>query len=451
MSRAESDQSDTEPLLTRLDLRSVQDPVSGLPRPDTTTQRPTEAVRDIIADVRARGDEALAELTERFDGVRPASLRVPAREIEDALAATPAEVRSALELATRRIRAHHDAQLTDEVTHRSDGVTVTSTSRAVGAAGCYVPGGRAAYPSTLLMTAIPARVAGVERVVVCVPPDTATGSVAPVTLAAAGIAGVDEVFAVGGAQAIAALAFGTETIEAVDVVCGPGNLYVAVAKQEVASHVGVAAAFAGPSEVVVVADGSVDPDLVAIDLMLQAEHGPDGLAWMVTWDEEVARAVDGSLSRLVSVARRRGDIAATLSRSGYSVLVDSPEAALRVVDEVAPEHLELLCEDAEALAARVRNAGAVFCGMWSPASIGDYIAGPSHVLPTHRSARFASALGVDDFRKHIHVITASPEGVAMVGPATVALADAEGLGSHAESVRMRLARISGDATPGDPR
>jgi histidinol dehydrogenase len=441
--------STAEPLLTRVDLRGTEDPASGLPRSDVITERPTETVRRIIDDVRARGDEALLELTERFDGVRPRNLRVPAHEIETALAEVPAEVRSALELSARRVRAHHEAQLSEDVTHDSDGIRVTSTTRAVGSAGCYVPGGRASYPSTLLMTAIPARVAGVERVAVCVPPDSATGSVAAVTLAAAGVAGIDEVYAVGGAQAIAALAHGTESIEAVDVVCGPGNLYVAVAKQQVAPHVGIAAAFAGPSEVVVVADGSVDPDLVAIDLMLQAEHGPDGLGWLVTWNDAVADAVDRSLTRLVSIADRRVDIEATLTRSGYSVLVDSPQSALRVIDEVAPEHLELLCEDAEQMAARVNNAGAVFCGMWSPASIGDYVAGPSHVLPTHRSARFASALGIDDFRKHIHIVTATPEGVSAVGPATVTLAEAEGLASHAESVRMRLERIAADGTRGD--
>lgn len=449
VSRVDPNTPTAESLLTRLDLRGTEDPVSGLPRSDVMVERPTAVVRSIIDDVRTRGDEALLELTERFDGVRPGNLRVPTQEIETALAEIPAEVRSALELAARRIRAHHEAQLTEDVTHDSDGIRVTSTTRAVRAAGCYVPGGRASYPSTLLMTAIPACVAGVERVAVCVPPDSVTGSVAAVTLAAAAVVGIDEVYAVGGAQAIAALAHGTESIEPVDVVCGPGNLYVAVAKQEVASHVGIAAAFAGPSEVVVVADGSADPDLVAIDLMLQAEHGPDGLGWLVTWDEAVADAVDRSLTRLVSLADRRVDIEASLTRSGYSVLVDSPQSALRAIDEVAPEHLELLCEDAEAMATRVNNAGAVFCGVWSPAALGDYLAGPSHVLPTHRSARFSSALGIDDFRKHIHIITATSEGVTTVGPATVTLAEAEGLSAHAESVRMRLERIADDGTPGD--
>lgn len=438
-------------LLTRIDARGLAEPSEILPRPDVDAERPVEVVRAIIERVRSGGDAALQELTRELDGVEPARITVPAEDIARALHDVPAEVRSALELAAARIRDHHEAQLTDDVTHDDGGIRVTSTTRAVQAAGCYVPGGRASYPSTLLMTAIPARVAGVERVVVCVPPDTRTGSVATVTLAAAAIAEVDEVHAVGGAQAIAALAYGTESIDPVEVVCGPGNMYVAVAKQEVASQVGVAAAFAGPSEVVVVADASVDPDLVAIDLMLQAEHGPDGLAWLVTWDDAVAEAVEESLRRLVAVARRRSDIEATLTRSGYCVLVDSPLGALRVTDLVAPEHLELLCEGAEELAPEVRNAGAVFCGAWSPASIGDYVAGPSHVLPTHRSARFASALGVHDFVKHIHVVSATPQGLASVGPATVALAEAEGLESHADSVRMRLEGLSGSGDTGSGR
>src|SRR5690606_18573718 len=228
-------------------------------------------------------------------------------------------------------------------------------------AGCYVPGGRAAYPSTLLMTAVPARVAGVEEVVVCVPPDRATGSVAPVTLAAAAIAGVDEVYAVGGAQAVAALAHGTESIRPVDVICGPGNKYVAIAKQEVAGTVGVAAAFAGPSEVVVVADRTVPPELAAVDVILQAEHGPDGLAWLITWDGAGAGAVPEQVARLVASAPRREDIEATLAEGGYAVVVDSPEAAIRIADLVAPEHLELLCADPERLVPLVRNAGAIFC------------------------------------------------------------------------------------------
>ena len=399
-------------------------------------------MRSTIAAVRAGGDEALIELTHRFDGVRLESVRVDADEISAALSTVPSEVRHALELARDRIEVHHRTQLRGEVSHDDAGVRVRSFTRAVGAAGCYVPGGRAAYPSTLLMTAVPARVAGVERIVVCVPPDRDSGRVATVTLAAAAVAGVDELYAVGGAQAIAAMAYGTESIAPVDVVCGPGNMYVAVAKQEVAGTVGVAAAFAGPSEVVVIADGTVEPDLVAIDILLQAEHGPDGLAWLITWDEAVADAVTEAVARLVSQAGRREEISATLERSGHCVLVDSPSQALAVSDLVAPEHLELLCADAEALAANVRNAGAIFCGPWSPASIGDYVAGPSHVLPTHGSARFASALTVDDFTKQLHVVTVTESGFGNVGPAAAVLADAEGLEAHAESIRMRE-RLSG--------
>ncbi len=450
-SEAEPNSRDrTTDLLSLIDLRGVTDVASSLPAPDISGEQPVAAVREIIEAVREGGDASLIELTERFDGVSLEKIRVPDSELASALEDVPDEVREALELAAERIRVHHLAQLRADVTHESDGVRVTSTTRPVQSAGCYVPGGRASYPSTLLMTVIPAKVAGVHRVVVCVPPDARTGRVARVTLAAAAIAGVDELYQVGGAQAIAALAYGTGTIPPVDVVCGPGNLYVAVAKREVASRVGVAAAFAGPSEVVVVADGTVDPDLVAIDLMLQAEHGPDGLAWLVTWEASVIDSVQASIARLVAVADRRNDIESTLVRSGYAVLVDSPAMALKVTDEVAPEHLELLCNGAEEMATEVRNAGAVFCGPWSPASIGDYIAGPSHVLPTHRSARFSSALSVDDFTKHIHIVSATQQGLAAVGPATVALAEAEGLNAHADSVRMRLEHPD-SATAGDQR
>lgn len=427
-------------VLNRLDLRGVADPSGRLPRPKVDADEPVAAVRSIIAEVRERGDRALFELTARFDGVELSSLAVPREDLDAAVEALDPEVRGALELARDRIAAHHRAQLQEPVEHSSDGVRIRSYRRPVDRAGCYVPGGRAAYPSTLLMTSVPARVAGVEEVVVCVPPDRATGSVAPVTLAAAAIAGVDEVYAVGGAQAVAALAHGTESIRPVDVICGPGNKYVAIAKQEVAGTVGVAAAFAGPSEVVVVADGTVPPELAAVDVILQAEHGPDGLAWLITWDEAVADAVTEQVARLVASAPRREDIEATLAEGGYAVVVDSPEAAIRVADLVAPEHLELLCADPERLVPLVRNAGAIFCGPWSPASIGDYVAGPSHVLPTHGTARFASALTVDDFTKHHHVVTvdeaAYDDGVA---DAVEVLARAEGLDEHARSIELRRA------------
>jgi histidinol dehydrogenase len=299
------------------------------------------------------------------------------------------------------------------------------------------------------MTAVPALVAGVREVVVCVPPDRATGGVNPVTLAAAAVAGVYEVHAVGGAQAVGALAYGTATVRPVDVICGPGNRYVALAKREVAGRVGVAAAFAGPSEVVVVADGSVPSDFAAVDVILQAEHGPDGLAWFVCWDPDVLESVAAAVERLTAAAPRRSEITATLARSGHAVLVDSPEAAIEVANAVAPEHLELLCEGAADLVPLVRNAGAVFLGPWSPASIGDYLAGPSHVLPTDGTARFASALTVDDFLKHHHVITVDGAGFDAVAPAVAALADAEGLDAHAASVRLRMAARAADAAGSD--
>ncbi len=315
-------------------------------------------------------------------------------------------------------------------------MVIRSLSRPVERAGCYAPGGRAAYPSTVLMTAVPARVAGVDEVVLCVPPGT-DGRIADVTLAAAAVAGVDAVYAVGGAQAVAAMAYGTETVPAVDVIVGPGSVYVALAKREVAGHVGIPSAFAGPSEVVVVADASVPAPFAAVDVVVQAEHGPDGLAWLVTWDEAVAEAVEAEVVRMVAEAPRREDITATLADAGWSVLVDGPDQALAVADAIAPEHLQLMVDDAEALAERVRHAGAVFCGPWSPASLGDYVAGPSHVLPTAGTARFSGALTVADFTKEVHVVTADEGALRRLAPHVVALADAEGLDAHARSVRIR--------------
>ena len=434
-------------VLNQLDLRGVTDFAGLLPRPSVDEVGPTEAVRSILAEVELRGDEAVREFTSRFDGVDLAELRVPSEEIQSALDSLAPELRLALEVARDRIADHHRSQLYAAVDHGSDGVHIRSYRTPVGRAGCYVPGGRAAYPSTLLMTAVPALVAGVGQVVVCVPADKATGKVAAVTLAAAALAGVTEVYAIGGAQAIAAMAYGTESIAAVDVICGPGNKYVAIAKQQVAARVGVAAAFAGPSEVVVVADDSVPATFAAIDVILQAEHGPDGLAWLITWDESVAELVSSEVERITENSPRRAEITATLAEGGYAVLVDSPEAALQVSNLVAPEHLELLCREAESLLPLIENAGAVFVGPWSTASVGDYVAGPSHVLPTFGTARFASALTVDDFLKQHHIITvdeAAYNAGGLAGSVAV-LADAEGLTAHADSIRVReAARASGE-------
>ena len=395
-----------------------------------------DEVRAILADVRQRGDIALLEMTSRFDGADLESIRVDPAEVAAASDRVQPGVLEALEVAAEAVRRHHLGQVRPERRTDEDGLVIRSLSRPVERAGCYAPGGRAAYPSTVLMTAVPARVAGVDEVVLCVPPG-ADGRIADVTLAAAAVAKVDAVYAVGGAQAVAAMAYGTETVPAVDVIVGPGSVYVALAKREVAGHVGIPSAFAGPSEVVVVADASVPALFAAVDVVVQAEHGPNGLAWLVTWDEAVAEAVEAEVVRMVAEAPRREDITATLADAGWSVLVDGPDQALAVADAIAPEHLQLMVDGAEALAERVRHAGAVFCGPWSPASLGDYVAGPSHVLPTAGTARFSGALTVADFTKEVHVVTADEAALRRLAPHVVALADAEGLDAHARSVRIR--------------
>ena len=426
-------------MLTRLDLRGAgPDLASRLPRPDMAGSLPVEAVAGILADVRARGDAAVRECTERFDGVALDELRVPPAEVDMALAAIPPLLREALEEARASILEFHRHQVRDDARHERNGVVVRELRRPVDRAGLYVPGGRARYPSTVLMTAIPARVAGVPELVLCVPPGP-DGRVAESTLAAAAIAGVDEVYRIGGAQAIAAMAYGTETIDPVDVICGPGNVYVSLAQRLVAEQgrVGVPASFAGPSEVVVVADETAPPDYAATDVLVQAEHGPHGLAWLVTWSEEAADRISEAVDRLVAASPRRAEIESTLESGGYLALVDGPAEAMEVVNVIAPEHLELMTADPESLVPLVRHAGAVFLGMFAPASVGDYLAGPSHVLPTYGSARFASALGVADFQKLVHVVALDQPTLTKLAPHVAAIAEAEGLVTHAESVRMR--------------
>lgn len=427
-------------MLNRLDLRGAGNDLRGkLPRPAQATEGPVAAVKEILADVRERGDEAVRDLTERFDGVRPTALRVPPADIAAALDSLDPELRAALHAAADGIRDFHEHQLTGDHTYERDGIVVEGRKVPVDRAGCYVPGGRAIYPSTVLMTAVPAKVAGVPEVVLCVPPD-ATGSVPAATLAAAAIAEVDEVYGVGGAQAVGAMAYGTESVRPVDVIVGPGNVFVAIAKREVAGLVGVPSSFPGPSEVVVIADASAPADLAAVDVILQAEHGPGGLAWLISWDEAALDAIVAEIEAQVAVAPRRGEIESTFAEGGYAVLVDSPEQAVAVSNTIAPEHLELLTEDPQALVPLVRHAGAVFCGPWSPASVGDYLAGPSHVLPTDGTARFGSALTVSDFQKDVHVITLSQAAIEAAAPVVAAIAEAEGLAAHADSVRRRVGR-----------
>jgi len=435
-------------VLRRLDLRGTgtADLRRRLPRPAAQTEPPVEEVRAVLAEVRERGDAALRDFAARYDGVELDDLRVSPDEVARALEEIPADLRAALEVAHANIAAYHTAQLGDEVVHRNGAVEVREVVRPVDRAGCYVPSALAPLASTALMTVVPAKVAGVPEVVL-VSPARPDGSVPAGILAAAALAGADEVYRVGGPAAIAALAFGTESIRPVDVIVGPGSARVAQAKREVAGLglVGVPSSFAGPSEVVVVADASTPPELAAIDVVVQAEHGPDGLAWLVTWDESVADAVVAEVERLVPASPRREHLEATLAEGGHAVVCDDPEQALAVANAIAPEHLELLVEDAAALVPLVRHAGAVFCGPMAPASIGDYVAGPNHVLPTFGSARFAGALRVDDFRKHVHVVTVGEEGLAQVAPHVVALAEYEGLPAHAESVRLRQAAARGSA------
>jgi len=416
-----------------------------LPRPADPGADVHDAVADILHQVRHEGDEALVQLTQKFDGVDVSGgIRVPAADIAAALAAIPSDLRGALELAYKRIVAYHAHEGTPPDDFSSGGVTVSHLTRPLQRAGLYAPGGRARYPSTVLMCAAPARVAGVDDLALCVPP-ASDGNVDDATLAAAAIAGITEVYRIGGAQAIAAMAYGTETIPSVDLIAGPGRSFVAEAKRQVSGVVGVASAFAGPSEIVVVAGPDAPPEFAALDLVVQAEHGPDGLAWLVTWDEAVLTSVSAELDRIVAASPRRADLESTLASAGIACLVDDPAGALAVANAVAPEHLQLMVSDAEApgLLDQVHSAGAVFIGPWAPASLGDYIAGPNHVLPTNRTARFSSALRADDFRKHIHAVRVTTDGLNALGPSVITLAETEGLPGHADSVRRRLAVLEG--------
>jgi histidinol dehydrogenase len=425
--------------LNRLDLRGIDgDLRHHLPRPGSGGDEPVTVVRAILDEVRARGDEAVREYTARFDGVELGALRVPPAALGEALTAADPRLVASLTAARDAIEDFHRAQLRPEHRYERDGVVVRGFPVPVDRAGVYVPGGRGAYPSTVLMTAVPARVAGVGETVLCVPPDRATGRVAPAVLAAAALAEVDEVYAIGGAQAIAAMAYGTESVRAVDVISGPGNIYVAIAKREVSGVVGIPSAFAGPSEIVVIADDTTPVDYAAVDVIVQAEHGPNGLAWLITWSEAAADAIDDAIAKMVAASPRRSEIESTFAEGGYAVLVDSPERAVEVANLIAPEHLQLMSAGAEDLVPLVRHAGAVFVGTLAPASLGDYIAGPSHVLPTDGTARFGSALTVDDFVKQVHVVTVDRPAFAAMAPHVETLATAEGFDAHAASVRLRL-------------
>ena len=403
-----------------------------------TTEQVDRAVAAIIADVRARGDAALCEYTARFDRMtlRPNQLRIPETETEAAAAGLTPALAGALDLAATRIEAFHRMQMpTDLRTTDAAGLTLGMRWTPLDSVGLYVPGGKAAYPSSLLMNAIPARVAGVRRIAVCVPsPD---GVLNPLVLAAARRAGITEIYRVGGAQAIAALAFGTPAIAPVDRIVGPGNAYVAEAKRQVFGRVGIDS-IAGPSEVVILADADNDPRHVAVDLLAQAEHDEAAQAILMTdtprFADEVANAVAAELPTLA----RSGIAGASWERHGAVIPVRNWAEAVALVNRLAPEHLQLMVREPELLLSRIRHAGAVFLGRFCPEAVGDYVAGPNHVLPTGRTARFASGLSVFDFLKRTTWVAADAAALGEVGPAALALAEAEGLQAHARSIALRL-------------
>lgn len=394
------------------------------------------AATSIVEDVRTRGDEALREYTSRFDGVDIESFRVPQEAIDEALTRVDANVAVAIEQAAVQIRDFHERQKQQGwFTLREDGALVGAKVQPLDSVGIYVPGGRALYPSSVLMNAIPASVAGVERIV-CVTPPTKDGSLDPAILEACRVAGVTEIYSVGGAQAIAALAYGTQSIASVDKITGPGNAFVAAAKKVVSGDVGIDM-IAGPSEVCVVADETSLPELVAIDLMAQAEHDPLASCYLVTFSADYADRVEAAIARHMEGSTRAEITTASLADKGLIIICPNMNTAIETVNIIAPEHLELHLPDAMDLLGGIRHAGAIFLGEWTPEAAGDYVAGPNHTLPTGGTARFSSPLSVDEFVKKSSVIQYSPAALARDSQAIISLADHEGLWAHAQSVRLR--------------
>lgn len=396
------------------------------------------AVKAIIDAVITEGDDAVIALTQKFDGLTltRSTLRVSDAEIDAAMAAAPADAVAALRLARDRIEAYHVKQKPhDEMFTDAAGVTMGYRHTAIEAVGLYVPGGTASYPSSVLMNAVPARVAGVPRIVMVVP--SPQGVLNPLVLAAARIAGVDEIYRIGGAQAVAALAYGTQTIQPVAKIVGPGNAYVAAAKRRVFGTVGIDM-IAGPSEVVIMADEEANPDWIAADLLAQAEHDTAAQSILITPSQELADAVEAAVARQLATLPRAAIAGASWRDFGAIIIVPSLADAVPLVDRLAPEHLEIETASPTGLAAQIRNAGSIFLGAHTPEAIGDYVGGPNHVLPTARSARFSSGLGVPDFMKRTSLLQCSPEALRSLGPAAITLGRAEGLDAHARSVAIRL-------------
>lgn len=402
-----------------------------------------QAVAAIIADVRARGDAAVIDLTARFDRMTLTADRLAfsAQEISDACAKVSDADRAALELAATRIRAYHARQLPEDVMWREDsGAELGWRWTPVSAAGLYVPGGTASYPSSVLMNAIPAKVAGVARLAITCP--TPDGVVNPLVLLAAQIAGVDEIYRIGGAQAIAALAYGTETIAAVDKLTGPGNAYVAAAKRRVFGRVGIDM-IAGPSEILVIADGDNDADWIALDLLSQAEHDISAQSILITTDAAFGQKVAAAVEARLQTLERRAIAGQSWAENGAVIVVETLDQASALSNRIAPEHLELCVANPETLAAQITHAGAIFLGAWTPEAIGDYVGGPNHVLPTARSARFSSGLSVLDFMKRTTLAKMTPDALRAIGPAAERLAQSESLQAHGLSVRARLDKLNG--------
>lgn len=427
-------------MLARVDLRGFEgDPVAALPRASVDREGARADVRARIAAIREGGDGAVRADLERF-GTTPADLRVPPDGLASAVASCAPALRAAIDLAAGRIRAYHERQAAEERAPfwriGGDDASVGEETRPVSRAGCLVPGGLAPLASTVLMTVLPARVAGVREIAVCATP-MRDGRVHPATLTACAVAGATEVFAVGGPPAVAALAYGTETIARADVIVGPGGFWTTLAKHEVAMDVGVDS-FAGPTEVLIVADAGASAAFVAADLIAQAEHDPLATSILVTDSEQLIDAVNAELNAAVPRASRAEDIEKALRAYGRAVLVADIDQAIGVADAVAPEHLELIVADAETRATQIRNAGAIFIGPYSPVALGDYVAGTNHVLPTAGAARYSSPLRVSNFIRSTAVISFRRPGLHEVGPALVALAQAEGLDAHARALQVRL-------------
>ena len=398
-----------------------------------------KTVIDILHQVRVRGDAALIEYSNRFDRRDCTEINdfcIPAEQLQAALESIDAETRSALEIAAKRIRDYHAHQLQDSWQYQeADGTVLGQQITPLERVGIYVPGGKASYPSSVLMSCIPARVAGVSEVIMMVPaPDN---ELSPIVLAAAAIAGVDKVFTVGGAQAIAALAYGTETVPKVDKIVGPGNIYVATAKRMVFGAVGLDMV-AGPSEILVVCDGQTDPDWIAMDLFSQAEHDEDAQSILIAWDADYLKAVYQSIERLLPDMERRDIITKSLANRGALILVAGPDEAVTLSNRIAPEHLELSVEDPESWLPKIRHAGAIFMGRHTAEALGDYCAGPNHVLPTSATSRFSSPLGVYDFQKRSSLIYCSEQGASDLGKVASVLGRGESLTAHARSAEYRI-------------